>query len=139
MTIMRRLPCPPDRLGEGPVWNQAAGRIEWIDVLGQTESSCMPDGSDLVRKAWPGEPAGFAYRESGGRIISSHYRLVLRDGNGVENVLPVPPFDTAREWFNDCACDSCGRCWVGSRGAEFRSHAGARYRVDTDHYLRRKV
>ena len=45
MTQMRRFPGPPDKLGESPRWNPDTGRIEWIDILGETESSSRPDGA----------------------------------------------------------------------------------------------
>ena len=132
MTQMRRFPGPPDKLGESPRWNPDTGRIEWIDILGETESSSRPDGSDLVRKALSGEPAGFAYRTSGGRIMSLHHTLALRDENGKTQNIPVPDFDVESEWFNDCACDSRGRFWVGSLASDFHSKVGALYRVDPD-------
>jgi len=103
MAEMRRFPGPPDRLGESPRWNPDTGRIEWIDILDETESSSKSDGSDLVRKALPGEPAGFAYRATGGRVMSLHHGLALRDESGKTQQIPVPNFDVESEWFNDCA------------------------------------
>ena len=137
MAEIRRFPGPPDKLGESPRWNPDTQRIEWIDILGETESSSRPDGSDLVRKSLQREPSGFAYRSAGGRIMAFHNSLALRDQAGSTRNIPVPDFDAEREWFNDCACDSRGRFWVGSLASDFQSGAGALYRVDPDLSTRR--
>ena len=132
LIAMRRFSAPPDRLGENPLWNDRTGRLEWIDVLGETQSSCLADGSDLQREALPGEPGGFAYRTQGGRLISYRRRLALREENGSEQDIPLPLFDVEQERFNDCACDSRGRLWVGTMAPDYRSPTGALYRLDPD-------
>jgi len=129
---MRRLNAGPDTLGEGPMWNVELGRLEWVDVLGENESSSRPDGSDLRRVPLQGGPASFAYRAGGGRIIVTHHGLILEDGDGSRRAVPLPGFDADREWFNDSACDAQGRLFVGSLASDFTSPHGKLYRLDPD-------
>lgn len=132
MAGMRHFPGPPDVLGEGPLWNDAAGRLEWVDVLGETTSSSRPDGSDIWRTPLPGGPTGTAFRASGGRVYVSHHRLILEDEDGMLRDVEVSAFDADREWFNDFACDALGRLFVGTLASDFGSNHGKLYRLDAD-------
>ena len=114
------------------MWNPASRRLEWVDVLGETESSSRPDGSDLRRVPLPGGPTGFAYRASGGRIIVTHHGLILEDQDGSRRNVPIAGFDADGDWFHDSACDARGRLFVGSLASDFSSQHGKLYRMNPD-------
>ena len=135
---MRPLVSQPDELGECPVWNISAARLEWLDIAGRRLSSCDADGGSLERMALPGKAASFAHRRSGGKIIAYRNRIALTDEAFAEQRSFVPDaIDIDRERFNDGACDPAGRFWVGTMALGMRDAVAALYRIGPDLTVRR--
>lgn len=118
-------------LGEGPTWDDAGGRLLWVDILGSAVHAYDPaDGSDSVvlRTA---EHVGAAKPRSAGGVVVN-----LRGGVGIHE-----PDGTFR-WLarlarpgvrgNDAAVDRAGRLWAGTMAYDERPGAGRLYRVGPD-------
>ncbi len=130
---MRCLVEEPDCLGECPTWDDRAGRLVWIDVVGKRMSSCGVDGDGLRRHTLPDTPGSFALRSGTGHVVAFRRRLALVDGEGREVAVALPPgWDGERERFNDGACDALGRFWFGTMHRRLTDPVGALYRLDTD-------
>jgi sugar lactone lactonase YvrE len=135
---MRKLTVEPDQLGDGPIWDGVANRLYWLDIVGKRISSCREDGSSLERRSFRETPGSHAARENGGRLVAFRRRIVLFDAQGNEEAsVDAKCVDWERERFNDGACDSEGRFWVGTMDRHLRDRVGALYCVRPDHSIER--
>ena len=118
------------RVGEGPVWDAAANRLHWVDILagavhtsdlrsGDTTSVVVPT---MVGAAVPRGLSGFvAATTEGFALISEAGALDVRCSVLSES-----------ERMNDAKCDVQGRLWAGSTDKDFRSGAGALHLLESD-------
>jgi sugar lactone lactonase YvrE len=120
--------------GEGPVWDDRAGELLWVDSLkGEVHSYAPTDGSRRVMAC--GQAVGVALPRSGGGLV-----LTLRDGVGLVDSwgdLPRVVVELEREItinrLNDAYCDATGRLWAGSFADDERPNAGKLYRISCDY------
>jgi sugar lactone lactonase YvrE len=102
-------------IGESPTWAPAERALYWIDVKKpalyrydpETQGQCSwPMSSDIGAFALVSDPAGavVALREG-------VFRLDFTSGSLIR--LAPPPFNPALFRFNEGACDTAGRFWVG--------------------------
>jgi sugar lactone lactonase YvrE len=127
-------------LGEGPYWDEAAGRMGWVDILGQRV---------LWRDASGGGAGGFATgadvgaavpRFAGGLVLCLQPGPALWDPDGSVRPLGsyaeaaaaagVPPAQAHRLRSNDAKVDPAGRLWLGTMAYDQTPGAGALYRLD---------
>ena len=103
-------------LGEGPVWDESAGVLYWVDIDRSAVHRFDPaTGEDLTIDA--GEPVGaVALRADGGLVLARKSGFAVTDEWGA----PLRPFaavesDREETRMNDGACDSRGRfcAWRG--------------------------
>ena len=98
-------------LAEGPVWDQRAGRLYWVDIKGNRVHSSDGLGGDLWSRDFGQNVGCFALDEEGGFILaltSGLYRL-RADGRYLRLPLETDPLTR----FNDGKCDPLGRFWCG--------------------------
>ncbi|WP_299039134.1 SMP-30/gluconolactonase/LRE family protein [uncultured Pseudokineococcus sp.] len=140
----RRVTSPLAHHGEGPVWDERAGALRWVDMLrGDLLSWRLPQG-------WDGEPADDAAverdhlgdvlacvrpRAGGGHVLALERCFALLDDGDLGRVPPrllpeVWADDSVR--FNEGACDPSGRFYVGSMAYDQREGAATLYRLDPD-------
>lgn len=111
------------RVGEGPVWDPAAGRLHWVDILagalhtsdlaaGQTTTITVPT---LLGAAVPRQCGGFVGATAEG------FATIGADGSFVMRVRLLA--DSSR--MNDAKCDPQGRLWAGSTDLQFAPAEGA--------------
>jgi sugar lactone lactonase YvrE len=105
----------PSVLGESPMWHPREQALYWVDIAGRRLCRYTPHGQALAYWDLETEPASLAPLLGGGLV------LAMRDGlwrfdtaQGVRSLLAKPPYDTAKERFNDGKCDPRGRFWVGT-------------------------
>jgi len=140
MTIVKQLQVPRTQIGESPVWDERQRRLEWIDVVGKKLFSADVDGADLQSKSWEDYPACFALRPNAGKLIAFRRSIRLFDAGGEEEQrLTMSDFDVAKERFNEGACDSRGRLWVGTLDRYVKQPVGGLFRIDPDLSSRRMV
>lgn len=109
------LPVAPSLLGESPFWHPDEAALYWCDIPGRTLNRWHPASATHRQWALPAEP-GCCAPLPGGELL-----LAMRDGlfrfdpaSGQRQLLAPPPYDTARERFNDGKVDPQGRLWVGT-------------------------
>ena len=109
------LPVAPSLLGESPFWHPTDGALWWCDIPGFKLNRYVPATKDHRQWTFTSEPACCAPL-AGGDLV-----LAMRDGlwrfqpaTGERIRLADPPYDAARERFNDGRADPQGRFWVGT-------------------------
>lgn len=130
-------------LGEGPVWNEAEKRLDWVDILAPALHRSDPaSGADRVVEL--GELVGaIAHCSTGGLVLATQSGFTLFDPDtGVSTPLVDPEADKPNNRFNDGKCDSRGRFWAGTMDMGVAPGAGSLYRLDRDgsvHCLERGI
>jgi sugar lactone lactonase YvrE len=116
-----------DRLGECPLWDERAGALWWVDILGLSIKKW--DGS-LKTHFLPESMGSFAFRERGGLIAAMKSGLYFFNPENAERQLVCSPEKLPANRFNDGRCDRAGRFWAGTMVDETpRQPAGALYRL----------
>jgi sugar lactone lactonase YvrE len=119
-------------LGEGPVWDDRAGCLWWVDILEEAIHRTDPvSGRD---EALPigRMPGAVGLRESGGIIAAVQDGFGALDPAGrFEMLVPVEADDAATR-MNDGKVDPAGRFWAGTTDIDHRPGKGTLYRLDPD-------
>lgn len=116
--------------GEGPVWSERWGHLEWVDMLAGDVLSLAEDGS--VGRRHVGTIAGaLRPRSRGGAVIAVERGFALEDADGtLTHLEELWSDDSVR--MNEGGCDPDGRFYCGSMAYDQRPGAGALYRLDPD-------
>jgi sugar lactone lactonase YvrE len=121
----------PCQLGEGPFWHPGEQSLYWCDIAGRRLHRHTPSSGANTHWDLPAEPACCAPALSGGLIIGMRDGLWRFDpASGERSLLEAPPYEPARERFNDGKCDAQGRFWAGTIYEPRDQPAGALYRCD---------
>lgn len=125
-------------LGEGPVWDERAGHLYWVDI--KAPAIWRLDPKIGATKTWPmpHRVGAVALREQGGLVAAMKpgFALVDLDANRVEFIAhPEPGAPDNR--LNDGACDAKGRFWAGSMDDNERDPTGQLYRLNPDRSIAR--
>ncbi|SMO46884.1 SMP-30/gluconolactonase/LRE family protein [Fodinibius sediminis] len=119
-------------LGEGPVWNEQAARLYWVDILSGT-LFCYDPSTSENRTYDIGQHIGcVALRERGGLVMAIRSGFAFFDP-AKEELIPVtdPEEGLSGNRFNDGKCDPSGRFWAGTMSYELEEGAGSLYCLDT--------
>jgi sugar lactone lactonase YvrE len=129
----------PSLLGESPMWHPREQVLYWCDIAGRRLNRHDPRSQAFVHWPCDTEPASIAPHLAGGLVVA------MRDGlwrfdtqEGTRRRLALPPYDPAKERFNDGKCDPRGRFWVGTL-YEPRDPALAALYCWDGHQLQRKA
>ncbi len=129
-------------LGEGPVWDETARVLRWVDIM----AGRLWEGDPRTGRASCqvlGQPVGCVVPHADG----SHW-VALADGihrvdaGGSPSLVvqaPFPLHDPRHQRFNDGACDALGRLWVGSMRFDEIEGGGHLFCLDLDgrlHHVR---
>lgn len=128
------------RIGEGPVWEEATGRLVWVDIPGQAVHRTDPiTGTDVVRLV--GHDIGAAVPRAGGGLLlaaEDGFRA-LDDGTDRTQLWVAVEADDPTMRMNDGKCDAQGRFWAGTMDRDSAPGRGSLYRLDPDGALRTMV
>ncbi len=119
-------------LGECPVWNQAEGRLYWIDCVGSALNAFSP--ADGKTRSWtlPEYPGSYAITTRGD-IVMAFRRKIARLRLGATDVavdpIDAPAVDFENERCNDGATDARGRFWFGTMDRKLTRPVGGLYRL----------
>jgi len=109
------LPTAPSLLGESPFWHPDEAALYWCDIPGRSLNRYTPATRKHEQWHFDCEPASCA------PFLGGDVLLAMRDGlwrftpsTGRKRLLAPPPYDPARERFNDGKADAQGRFWVGT-------------------------
>ena len=102
-------------LGESPMWHPREQRLYWCDIAGKRLNRHDAKRGVVDHWEFDSEPASCA------PCLDGTLLLAMRDGlwrfdpaRGERTRLAAPPYDPAKERFNDGKCDPHGRFWVGT-------------------------
>jgi sugar lactone lactonase YvrE len=118
-------------LGEGPTWAPAENALYWIDLIArQVLRHNFATGATRVYPV-SGLPAAIALRQGGLLVAYRNGFAHLDTENGDEARIDAS-IDFSQERFNDGACDSRGRFFVGTMDKRMSEAVGGLWRVDPD-------
>jgi sugar lactone lactonase YvrE len=120
-------------LGEGPVWDDRAGCLYFVDILRARVLRFDPvDGSLEVYEV--GQFVGAVALTERGDLV-----LAVRDGfarldveTGAVRMVATVGSRSPDRRMNDGNCDPAGRFWAGTMALDERPDTGALYRLDAD-------
>jgi sugar lactone lactonase YvrE len=102
-------------LGESPFWHPREKALYYCDIPGRMLQRFDPASGSLVHWDFDTDVASCA------PLLDGQLLLAMRDGlwrfdpqGGARKRLAEPPYDPAKERFNDGKCDPQGRFWVGT-------------------------
>jgi len=102
-------------LGESPFWHPRERALYYCDIPGRKLQRFDPASGTLLHWDFDTELASCA------PCLDGQLLLAMRDGlwrfdpqTGARKRLAEPPYDPAKERFNDGKCDPQGRFWVGT-------------------------
>jgi sugar lactone lactonase YvrE len=113
------LPLPPSLLGESPLWHPDEAVLYWCDIPGRQLNRWDPARGEHRAWSFETEPACCAPLLGGGLLLAMRDGLwrfdpaTATDGSDRQR-LAAPPYDPARERFNDGKADPQGRFWAGT-------------------------
>ena len=97
------------------MWHPQQQRLYYCDIPGRKLHCFNPASGELTHWNFETEVASCAPMQGGALL------LAMRDGlwrfdpaSGERTLLAEPPYDPAKERFNDGKCDPQGRFWVGT-------------------------
>ena len=111
-TIAEVAVAGPAEVGEGPVWDDAAGELLWVDIPVGLIHRWRP-GTSTVSTIAAGQPVGaVALRRTGGLVaaVRDGFALVDEETGELELLRPVE-IDRAENRMKDGKCDSAGLFW----------------------------
>lgn len=127
-------------LGEGAIWDPAAARLYWVDILGFTLHVFNPDtGQDSAINV--GEPIGTVVPWQPGIVMTAlreRFASVTLDSGSVQTICTIPPQPTPVR-FNDGKCDPAGRFWAGTLALNKQPFAGTLYSLDPQGQLTERL
>ena len=123
-------------LGEGPIWDERAGVLWWLDIFKPAVNRFDPKTG--TNRVYPvDEPIyAMALREGGGMVAAMESGIGWLDLEGETFERVVDPTSGAAVNFNDGGCDREGRFWLGTMAKDWESPIGHLYRFDGDRTVR---
>jgi len=125
-------------LGEGPVWDDRAQVLYWVDIKAPAIWRLDPATGATTSWPMPHRVGAIALRENGGLIaaIKPGVAFVDLDADKIDIIAqPEPGIPDNR--LNDGACDAMGRFWAGSMDDTETNPTGHLYRINADRSIAR--
>jgi sugar lactone lactonase YvrE len=118
--------------GEGVIWDEVAGLLRWVDLLGGDVLSMDLGSGDIERLNVGTRACAIRPRRAGGLVIGVERGFALLASDPADlRVLPEVWSDpTVR--MNDGTCDPQGRFYCGSMAYDEAPGRGALHRLDPD-------
>jgi sugar lactone lactonase YvrE len=120
-------------LGEGPIWDEAAARLMWVDIKDPAVYTLDPTTRQTTRHAMPAPIGAIGLRARGGLVgaFKNGFGFIDLDNFAVSPISD-PEAHLPGNRFNDGKVDPLGRFWAGTMDDAERSPSGDLYRLDAD-------
>ncbi|MGW9479340.1 SMP-30/gluconolactonase/LRE family protein [Saccharomonospora azurea] len=118
--------------GEGPVWDNGAARLRWVDLLRGDVLGWAPGESAVSRQRVSTVAAAVRPRVGGGLVVAVERGFALTDPETAEVTTLEPLWDDESVRMNDGGCDRQGRFYCGSMAYDETPGRGSLYRLDPD-------
>ncbi len=130
MTSVRCVVEAGDRLGEGPVWSAAEGRLYWFDIKGKRLAWYHPKTRTRGAFDLPIRASAAAVRAVGGLFVATERGLAVFDPErGVLEI--VQPFDLDPGFrTNDGKIDQAGNFWWSTMDDDGGKRSGDVFRTN---------
>jgi sugar lactone lactonase YvrE len=115
--VIEALPGGPRcGLGESPFWHPGEAALWWVDIPGRAVHRWRAEDHRHDHWPLPTEPGCIAPLDGGGVLLAARDGLWRFDPEAGQRtpLLTPPPYEPARERFNDGKADPQGRLWVGT-------------------------
>jgi sugar lactone lactonase YvrE len=114
MTVELVLDCRAI-IGESLLWVPEEGRLYWADIKAPSLHALHLDSGETAQWRVSAALGGFALDGAGRALVALRSGLHwLNLDDGAQELIMRAPFDPALIRFNESACDSAGRFWIGS-------------------------
>ncbi len=102
-------------IGESPLWVPPENALYWADIKAPALHRLSLSSGESKTWKLPADLGGYALDGHGRALAALRNGLQWLDLNtGALSLIAPPPFDSKIIRFNESACDSAGRFWVGS-------------------------
>jgi sugar lactone lactonase YvrE len=119
-----------DALGEGPVWDECAGRLLHVDIARGTVHVWSPADGRARTLEIGAEVSAVVPRVGDGLLLAVGHELVALEPDESQRTLAVVERDMPDNRFNDCRCDPQGRLWAGTMSRSRIPGTAALYRLE---------
>ncbi len=127
-------------IGEGPVWSVRDQAMYFVDNMGKKIVRLRPPFHSSESRTLPYRPTCLTLLSDGGFLLGYKKGIGLFDfDSGRTEQLPLDGMNFDGVSFNDGACDSAGRLWIGTQDKQAVKPLGALYCMDASRTLRRVV
>lgn len=130
MTVAEQLTPACAGHGEGPIWDDVADCLRWVDLLRGDVLTLAADGT-VERQHVGTVAAAIRPRRRGGLVVAVERGFAVLDADGTLHTLPEL-WDDPTVRMNDGGCDPQGRFYCGSMAYDDAPGRGRLYRLDAD-------
>lgn len=124
------IPC---ELGEGTLWDEAAGRLHWVDIDRALLFTLDWATRDVATLRLPSTVGSVGLRAGGGLVAALRHEIAYVDpGTGAVELVAELEADLPGNRCNDGAVDPAGRFWFGTMDVEETNPTGAFYCFGAD-------
>lgn len=121
----------PCTIGEGPMWSSQHRALYWIDTTGKRVLRTRYPFERSEERPLPYKPSAVVLTDEGDLLVAYKKGVGLFDfDTGKYAQIEMVGVDFENEIFNDGACDSEGRLWIGTRDRQVSRPVGALYVLD---------
>ena len=135
-----------DIVGESLVWDDAANRLLWVDIVGKCIRSLAPSSGLQQRWRTPEFPTSIGLRTDGGSIVGLTRRVALWEFGAVFDTFAEMEPDLPDNRLNEGRVAPDGSFWVGTMQSNLAADgspkamsgkAGSYYRIGADRSVAR--
>jgi L-arabinonolactonase len=126
-----------NQLGEGPVWDDRAGRLYWVDIRNRLIEWLDVASGDAGVFKLEVRPSALGVREAGGLVVAADHCVGVLDAEtGRFEARVMFEQDRPRNRTNDGGIAADGRFWFGTMDDAAEERSGALYALSSDWTLR---
>lgn len=118
--------------GEGPIWDESARCVRWVDMFRGHVLSMEPSGSVVDRLPVGEVVTAVRPRQTAGLVVAVERGFALVDTDPPAVVTLPEVWSDPGLRMNDGACDPQGRFYCGSMAYDEAPGRGSLYRLDVD-------